>query len=185
MSNFDKDSSMNQVAKECDLAPNGALKILRKFEKEGILVFKNISNIKSYKIDYGNEKTSAVLELALIPQLEGRIKHRLEDFRGLKEITNACILFGSYINLKKEPNDLDVLFVLDKAQYKEYRKRLTGIKDAIPAKIHDIIQTEEDLKKNILKKDEVILEIIRKGIILWGQKAILRVIKDVYQGKAE
>ena len=54
MGNFDKDISINQIAKECDLAPNGALKILRKFEKEGILVFKNISNIKSYKIDYGN-----------------------------------------------------------------------------------------------------------------------------------
>lgn len=184
MGSFDKDLSMNQVAKECGLAPNGALKILRKFEKEGILAAKNIANIKSYKINFENEKTSAVLELALISELEGKIKYRLGDFIELKEITNICILFGSYINLKKEPHDLDVLFVLDKVHYKEYKKKLTSIKDIVPVNVHDIVQTEEDLKKNILKKDKIILGIIRNGIILWGQKAMLRVIKDVYQRKA-
>lgn len=183
MSSFDKDFSINQIAKECGLSPNGALKILRKFEKEGILVIKNIANIKSYKVNFGNEKTDAVLELALIPHLEGRIKYRLEDFRELKEMTNACVLFGSYINLKKEPHDLDVLFVLNKAQYKEYKERLSSVRDIVPARIHDIIQTEEDLKKNVLREDKAILEIIKNGYILWGQKLIIKVIKDVNQGK--
>lgn len=182
MSAFDSDYSINQIARECNLAPNGALKILRKLEKEGILESKNIANIKSYKINFDNEKTSAVLELALVPELEGRIKHRMDDFKELKEVTKCCILFGSYISLRKEPSDLDVLFVLDKGGYKEYKRGLASIKDIVPSKVHDIVQTEEDLRENIKKRDAVILEIIRKGVVMWGQKIIIKVVKNVYQG---
>jgi len=180
MAAFDRDYSINQIAKECNLSPNGALKILKKFEKEGVLIAKTIANIKSYKMNFGNEKTSIVLELALISELDGRIKHRLEDFKELKEVTKACILFGSYIDLSKKPHDLDVLFVLD--GYEEYKKKLSAVKGIVPAEIHDVVQTEEDMKKNIIKKDEVILNILRKGIVLWGQKTITKVIQGVYSG---
>jgi len=185
MAAFEKDYSINQIAKECNLAPNGALKILKKFEKEGILAVKDIANIKSYKINFNNEKTSAILELALMPELGGRIRYRLEDFKELKEITRCCILFGSYISPRKEPHDMDVLFILDKDNYKEYRKRLNAIKYIAPAKIHDVVQTENDLKENIIKKDKIIFEIIRRGIVLWGYRTITKVIKDAHQGKTE
>ena len=178
---FDKDYSINNIAKECGLSPNGALKILKKFKEEGIFKAKKIANIISYRLDFENEKTDSILELALTSKIEGRVKYRSEDLKELKDIIKSCILFGSYISLKKEPADLDVLFVLDKANFKEYKKRLAGIKDIIPVKIQDILQTEEDLKKNILKKDPVVLDILRKGIVLWGQKTIAKVIKSVYQ----
>ena len=177
----DKHYSINSIAKECGLAPNGAYKILRKFEEEGILKVKHIANIKSYNINFDGEKTENILELVLISRLEGRIKYRLEDFKDLKEITKACILFGSYINLKKEPHDLDALFVIDKDNFKKYKKRLADIKDIVPAKIHDVLQTEEDLKNNIINKDKVILQILMEGVILWGGKTIIKVIKNVYR----
>ena len=172
------DYSINNIAKECSLAPNGALKILRKFEKEGILRSKDIANIKSYKIDFNNEKTSAILELALASEPEGRIKHRLGDLKALKEIAKSCIMFGSYTNLKKEPHDMDVLLVLDKNKFREYKRKISPIKDIVPVKIHDVLQTEEDLKQNLIKKDEVVLDILMKGIILWGQKTIVGVIEN-------
>ncbi len=178
---LDIDYSINNIAKECGLSPNGTLKILKKFEREGILKVKKIANIKSYKINFEDEKTINILELALIPKLKGKIKYREEDFKKLKEITKSCILFGSYINFKKEPNDLDILFVLDRDNFKEYKKRLTDIKNITPIKIHDVLQTEEDLRENILKKDKAILEILTKGIILWGQNVIIKVMKGVYQ----
>ena len=178
---FDTDYSINQIAKECDIAPNGALKILRKFEKEGILKAKNIANIKSYKMNFDNEKTQIVIELALMPKIEGRISYRLEDFKELKEVAKCCILFGSYIS-SKEPNDLDVLFILNREKYKNYKEKLSNLRDVIPVKIHDVVQTEEDLKNNLIKKDKVILEIIKTGIILWGQNIITKVIKNVHQG---
>ena len=178
---FDRQYSINNIAKECGLAPNGAFKILKKFEKEGILKSNKIANIKSYSINFDNEKTGSILELALMPALEGRLKYRLEDFKDMKEITKACILFGSYIDLKKEPHDLDVLFVIDEDNFKNYKKGLEAIKDIVPAKIHDVLQTEEDLKNNIKNKDKIILQILRGGVILWGINTMIKVIKNVYK----
>ena len=178
---FNRERSINNIAKECSLAPNGAYKILKKFEEEGILKAKKIANIKSYSINFYDEKTDNILELALMPKLEGRIKYRLEDLKGLKGITKACILFGSYTDLKKEPHDLDILFVIDKGNFEQYKKKLVDIKDIVPAKIHDVLQTEEDLKNNIANKDKVILQILRAGIIFWGIKTIIKVIKNFYQ----
>ena len=116
-----------------------------------------------------------------MPKFEGRIEYRLEDFKGLREITKACILFGSYTDLKKEPHDLDILFVIDRNNFKQYKKKLADIKDIVPAKIHDVLQTEEDFKSNIENKDKVILQILRVGIIFWGIKTIIKVIKNFYQ----
>ena len=45
--NQDNFPSINQVAKDNNLAPNGALKILNKFKEEGMLKIKQISNIKA------------------------------------------------------------------------------------------------------------------------------------------
>jgi len=181
MASFGEDYSINQIARKCGLAPNGAYKILKKLEKEGVLKSSGIANIKSYKMDFSNEKTPAMLELALAPEMEGRVKNRLDDLKELRETAKSCIMFGSYIDFKKTPGDLDVLFVLDKKDYKKYKSKLNSIKDIIPAKIHDIIQTEEDLEKNIAKKDEVILDILQNGIVLWGQRTIINVIRNVYK----
>jgi DNA-binding Lrp family transcriptional regulator len=183
MTSVDSDYSINNIAKMCGLAPNGAFKILKKFEKEGILTTKKIANIKSYKINFENTKSEAILELVLTSTPEGRIQHRFEDLKELQEITKSSILFGSYITSAKEPHDMDVLFVLDKEKFKEFKNRLSTIKDIILVRIHDVIQTEIDLKNNLLKKDKIIIDILQKGIVLWGQRTILKVIKDVYQRK--
>jgi len=178
---FDSDYSINNIAKGCNLSPNGTFKILKKLEKEGILKAKKIANIKSYKLNFENEKTDSILKLVLIQELNHRIKYRLSDLKGLKNITEACIIFGSYLNKNKKSHDLDILFILDKSRFKEYKKILSDIREIIPVKIHDILQTKNDFKNNILKKDRVILEILDKGVILWGQESIIKTIKDVYK----
>lgn len=182
MSSFGADHSINQIAKECGLAPNGALKILKKFEKEGILRSERIANIRSYKINFGDEKTANILELSLMSELEGRVKYRAADFSELKNTAKCCIIFGSYADSKKDPRDLDVLFVLENRSYKEFSRRLSSVRQTTPVRIHDVVQTEEDLRKNIKNKDKVIQDVIRKGIILWGHKIIPKVLEDVYKG---
>lgn len=174
-----EDLSINQVARLAKLSPNGAYKILKKFENEGIIKPKKISNIKSYYLDFDNEKTRNILQLALIPVLEGRMKFRLDDLKELKKITLVCIMFGSYIDLKKEPNDLDLLFIIDNKHYKNYKEISSRIFKTIPIKVQDVLQTVEDFKKKIIKKDKVILEILKTGKILWGQDKLINLIKEV------
>jgi len=180
LTSFDTDYSINNIANECKLSPNGAYKILIKFEKEGVLIPKKISNLKSYKLNFQNDKTLSVLELALINDLEKKIENRAEDLKNIRNITKSCIFFGSYIS-KNDPNDLDILFILDKSSYKEYSNEIKKAKEIIPIKVHDVVQTVEDIKQNIIKKDKIIINILRIGTIVWGQNAIIQVIKDVYR----
>lgn len=178
---FDDEYSVNEIARKCNLAPNGAFKILKKLEKEGILKKKKIANIISYSINFNNEKTKNMLELSLINGLKGRLKFRKEDLEPIKKITRFCIVFGSYTGIKKEPKDIDILFVIDKSKFKEYKKKTSEIFKTIPIKVHDVIQTKRDFQENIHKKNKVIINALKYGVIFWGHKEIIEFIENEYK----
>lgn len=178
--NFDKDCSINEIAKKCNLAPNGAYEILKKFEEKGVLSPKKVSNIKSYKINFNSKEAIKLLELMLIPNYkENKISYRYNDLKPLEEITSLCIIFGSYITRKEKPNDIDIIFVLKKENFKKYSQVLEKVKRALPLKLHDVIQTKEDLRKNIKNGESIILKAISEGAILWGHEFLIEVIKNV------
>lgn len=174
------DYSINRVAKACGLTPNGAFKLLVKLQREDVLIVKAIANIKSYRLNVKNEKAIRVLELAFMPvSLEGRVKARESDLSALRVVAQACILFGSYITTKKEPGDLDVLFVLDPKEFKEFKKVLAKVRDIVPVKVQDVVQTHYDLRENIKRKDPVVMEALHNGVVLWGFDVIVKAIKHV------
>ena len=175
---FGEEYSINEIARRCNLAPNGALKILKKFAEEGIIILKKIGNISSYLINFTNSKTRSILELSLIEEANNKIKNRTEDLKELQKITEAAIIFGSYIIEKENPEDIDLFFLLNKENFRKYKEEAKKIYPAMPIKVHDVLQTSEDLEKNILKKDKIIIEILRRGFILWGQNKIIEAIKN-------
>ena len=183
LANFSTDGSINQIAKNCELSPNGAYEILKKFEKRGILLPKKISNLKSYKINFASIEARKTLELVLIQDYPAKVRYRHEDLKAFEKIAKLCIIFGSYLS-KKDPNDLDVLFVIKKADYKKYSELLERAKIISPIKIHDIIQTKEDLIKNIKKQDKIIKDVLASGVILWGHDFLIEVVKDVAEKQA-
>ena len=173
-------NSINDIAKACSLAPNGAYKILKKLEMLGVLSFDNIGKIKAYKINFSNTLAQSYIEIALADGRinEPKIKIRLRDLQEMKQECKAAILFGSYITEKKNPEDIDIVFVFEKEKFEEYKKKLEQAKDVIPYKVHDIIQTPEDLSNNLKKRDGVIANAIRNGVVLWGHEIIARSIKN-------
>ncbi len=178
----ENDYSINDVAKACGVTPNGAYKILRKLENEGVLLAKQIANIKAYKPDFKNEKTARVYELALMPDaLQGRVKLRADDLEQLKAVTKACVIFGSYITAKQRPEDIDALFVVEKDHFEGYKKALAKVQDITPVKIHDVVQTTDDLRQNLKKNDPIVTEALQKGVALWGFDTIVQVIKNAAQ----
>ena len=179
LAHLNSDYSINEIAKKCGLAPNGAYEILKKFGEKEILTSKKIANLKSYKINFDSRETNKLLELALIPDYkESKIKYRYNDLNPLEDVTNLCIIFGSYITKKEKPNDIDVLFVIKKGDYKKYSEILEKVKRILPLKLHDIIQTKEDLIKNIKKEEKLIIEAIFEGIVLWGHEFLIEAIKN-------
>src|SRR3989344_6072578 len=133
---------------------------------------------EEYSINFTNSKTRSILELSLIEEANNKIKNRIEDLKGLQKITGAAIIFGSYIIEKENPEDIDLFFLLNKENFRKYKEEAKKIYPAMPIKVHDVLQTSEDLEKNILKKDKIIIEILRRGFILWGQNKIIEAIKN-------
>lgn len=180
LANFDKDYSINEIAKKCNLAPNGAYEMLKKFEEKEVLLPKKIANLRSYKINFDSIEATKLLELILIPNYkESKISYRYNDLKPLENISKLCIIFGSYITKKERPNDIDTLFVIKKADYKKYNRALDKVKMVMPFKLHDVIQTKRDLIKNIKKRDKILIKAISEGIVLWGHEFLIDVIKNV------
>src|SRR3989338_1524966 len=174
--------SINGMGSELNISAGSAYKVLTKFEKEGIITPHPFSNIVTYQFNFENEKTKPLLQLVYIPdKIEGKIKIRAEEFLPLKEFTSLCIFFGSYITSKTKPSDLDVLFVIEKKNYDPFKQSLAEIQDITPVKIHDIVQTQVDLVKNLKKHDPIVVGAIQNGIVLWGYETLVQVIKDANQ----
>lgn len=174
--------SINSLAKKCKISPNGTIKILKKFEKEGILKMKKIVNISSYSLDFNNPKTESICKLAIIEEPSDKIKPRTEDLKNLKNITEIGIIFGSYLTPKQNPNDLDIFFLLKDKNFKKYKEEIKKIYPAMPLKVQDVLQTEKDLIKNIQEKNSVIKEILQKGFIMWGHEKLISILKNEYSG---
>jgi len=51
----------------------------------------------------------------------------------------------------------------------------------IPIKVHDVLQTKEDFISNLKKRDKVLLDILKKGVIFWGFDEIISTIKNEYK----
>ena len=102
-----KDSfpSINKVAKDNNLSPNGALKILNKLKMEGILKIKEISNIKSYYIDFEQPLSKNILEWSLISKTNNKIQNSKFkiDFAILSILRNLKII-GIFMRLAVRDN---------------------------------------------------------------------------------
>lgn len=173
--------SINEISKECNLSPNGAYKILKKLEKLGVIYYENIGKIKAYRINFSNNLTLSYLEISLADERvnEAKIKVRIRDFEELKKICKTAIIIGSYITNKKNPNDIDIVFVFDQNNLNKFKKKLAKAREFIPYNLHEIIQTPKDIMNNLKKQDKIIMTAIRNGVILWGHKFIVRSIKNV------
>ena len=166
------------VAKECNIAVSGSQWILNHLENQGILNHQDIGNIKSYKIDF-NDKSKDILILAYSDNLNNKLENRKRELESLKEFSKSAIVFGSYLN-KKEPNDIDILFILEKnSDYISFNKKLKEARHIVPIKIHAVLQTKKDLIENIKKKDKIVINALRNGLVLWGNKFIVGVLEDV------
>lgn len=169
---------VNNIAKECNLAVSGSQWILKNLEKQGILNHQDIGNIKSYSINF-NEKSKNILSLAYSEKLSNKLENRYRELKSLNEVSKVVIVFGSYLH-KKDPNDMDILFILDKnSDYEKFNEKLKEVRHIVPIKIHDIQQTKKDLIENIKNKDKIIIQSLRKGVLLWGNNYLIKVLENV------
>lgn len=178
---FTQRNSINQLAKRVGLSAPGAMKLLAKLESHNIVTAEKLSNAVYYRINFATAQAVKLIEFVLLQRnLNPYARVQAEDLEKLKGIAIACVLYGSVLAKGEDARDIDALLVLDDRTFEKdlasLQKALRDINSVKPKHIHDLVLTREDLVKNLAKGDEVVLEIIRTGQVLWGPEIIVEAI---------
>jgi len=175
---FSANYNSNNLAKEIGLSAMGALKILRRLHEQNLLKVEEIGKAKIYSINFDNEYAKQYVSFLLRKEAEestGRVKRWIDELRKLKDTATICIVAGSVLKTEKY-NDVDALAVMKPQQLKKFNKRTSEMNKINIKRIHPIKQSIEDLKNNLAKKDKVILDMVKTGIVLFGYDEFVGVV---------
>ena len=167
----------NSLAKVLDITSMGALKILKRLEKEGIVKARQIGKATTYKIsqsDYAQHYITLLLSRELL-QAESFVKRWVNEIKKLKSVQIA-VLFGSVLR-KKEVEDIDVLLVTDQKNFPKLKKEIEELNKINIKRIHPMYQSFEDVIKNIKERDKPLLNAI-KGMVVLGEEKFLEVYHE-------
>src|SRR3989344_2961993 len=172
--------NINQISKKLSISVGSAFKILKELERNDIVLSSNLGNAKFYQINLNNEETIKWCEILLSGErrnLKGYSKIYAEEIQKF-EHSELIILFGSVLN-NKDFNDVDVLFITNRP--KEVTKFCLNLLKIRTKPVIPLILKKENLIKEIKDKKEVVLNILKTGIILRGESTLLGVLKNVKQ----
>jgi len=101
-----------------------------------------------------------------------------KDLKDAEKLSKAVILFGSILDTK-EAKDVDVLFIIDKGRSKAIEDFCIKLSNLRPKMVNPLLMTMADFKGNIKKQDKVIVDILRKGVILFGEDAVIKTLRGI------
>lgn len=175
--------NINEIAKILKLSVGSVHKILKSLEERKILNLKQLGNASYYNLNLNNIETIKYCELLLIEEKNSLLENNktakiyVSDLE--KYDTKMSILFGSILNKEDQAKDVDVLFIIkNKKQITEINNFCLEIAKIRTKKVNPLIMEEKDLIFNIKNKNNVILDILKKGIILKGEDLFIKSIKN-------
>ncbi|MEK6895870.1 MAG: ArsR family transcriptional regulator [Nanoarchaeota archaeon] len=175
---FSKNYNSNSISKEVNISPRGALKILKKLEKDKILVGRKLGQATFYKLNLNDLYARRVMEVLLTKEARDKAQRWISEFKEVFSYADIVIIFGSMIKNPAHASDIDLLLVFKRRKYKEVSDFINDKNKILLKKIHDIPQTMQDLTEN-LKKNPAIIDAIRTGYVLHGFNELVEVIKNV------
>ena len=161
--------SIRGMAKKINLSPAGALKVFRKLQKRGLVISQKIGSSLIYSLNKDNILTNKEVEMILTIGSQNYPRW-IEEFRKLEEESIFVIIFGSIIKNEKEAKDIDLLVCAEAKNFDNIKRIIKEKDNILSKKVHLIFQTKEDFKKDFIQKNKVTIEIIKTGIILFGQE---------------
>ncbi|MEK6887705.1 MAG: hypothetical protein AABX14_02040 [Candidatus Aenigmatarchaeota archaeon] len=166
----------NSISKEAGLTPMGSLKILKRLDKEGVLISKTAGKATFYRLNFGNDYTKVYVRFALRSETEHAtpyVKRWVSEIRKLKN-ADATMLFGSVLRKGNEANDVDVLAVTGQNKFGKLKEEIAELNKINEKQMHVVYQSREDLQNNIRKHDKVVLNAL-KGIVILGEETLVEV----------
>ncbi len=174
--------TITSIAKQLHKTRQGVWRVLNALEKEGLVLVEQVQKTRTstalimlnWKSPITEQTTSLLLTKESIVQERWRV-----NFEELKPHVEFLILFGSILHSPKEANDIDILAVVQKKKFKIVEHIVMSIQKTQEKKIHLIDTTKEEFKKELKKPNETYREILRKGVVLYGQENFTRYIRGM------
>jgi len=132
--NPEKEHNANNIASKINITPMGALKIMKKLDKQGILKAKKIGKAVFYKINFEKNYTEDYLIFLLKREAETATPYVKRWVSELKELKNADIitLFGSVLDKESKSNDIDALLVTGQRKFGKLKEEISKINKIEP-----------------------------------------------------
>lgn len=175
---FTVDYNPSSIAEVIGKTRVGTFKALNSLEKDSIVKGKTMGKARFYKINFNDDYAMKNVETLLMEEAKSYARWK-DELGPLFALTDIIILFGSIIRNEEKANDVDVLLVFNKKNNDKVNRFIREKNDVLIKKLHPIKQTKEDLIKNILRRDKVIINAVRTGIVLHGHEKIVEMVKSV------
>lgn len=172
------DYNPSTISKEINKTRVGAFKALKELEKDTIVKSKTYGKANFYHLNLEDEYAKKNVELLLLEEAKP-YKRWKQEFIDLTIFVDVVVMFGSFIKNQKEAKDIDLLLIYNKKYDDKINKNIKLKNDILIKKIHPIKQTPEEFKENLKKKDKVLINAVKEGIVLHGYKKYVEMIKDV------
>ncbi len=165
----------NSLSKELVITQVGTMKLLKRFEKNNILLSKKIGKSIVYKINIEEEFVQKLIAFALINEA---IKYQRwkDEFKPLHKKDRILLFYGSASRNYSNAKDIDIFIMINKKDFHEVSKKLEQIQSILPKKLHAIKATKEDLVKNIKENNKSMIEILKTAIVLYGYDKYMEVV---------
>ncbi len=168
----------NSISKVLNISHVGAQKIFKRLLQENLVVSKIIGKSITYKLNFNEDYVSQLITFLLVDET-CNFKRWKEEFKELFKKDRIIMLFGSAIKDYAHARDIDLMIILRNKEVNEVNEALKKKEEILPKKLHIIKLTNQDLLKNLKKKDKAIIDIVKNAIVLYGQEKYVELLKNV------
>ena len=169
----------HSLSKRLGLSPRGTLKLLKRLQKQQLLTSRTLGKATYYKPNLEESYTGKLVELLLMREAREKASRYLFEFKDLFPHASIIVLFGSILRTPRSANDIDILGVFEESEEAAVDAVIKEERKYTARPIHLIKQGPEDFRKNLHKGNEVLLNILRHGIVLHGYSDLIAAVSEV------
>lgn len=168
----------NSISKILCMSRIGAMKMLKKFLNENLLISKKIGKSTVYKLRLEDDYVRKLIDFLLADEANN-FRRWKEEFKELFKGDRIVLFYGSAIKNYAKANDIDIMLIIKKSEYKEVRGAIEKRQKILQKKIHSIELTSADFLQNIRDGKKSIIDVIKTAITLYGQDKYVCSLKNV------
>ena len=155
--NFTEKLTIRSIAQRLGFSAAGVFNILKKLEKQGIVNGQKLGTGLFYSVNFDNKIGYHLAEIALVYSDDKIEKLDVEHFKQAKTA------------------------VFDKKTLLLVTDNITLLDISIP-NINIISKTESEIIGLFKKKDQEMLQLLKKGVVLFGEDQLVDIIKNCISG---